>query len=271
MNNLSTHYLNAKKTNPWERTIAVTQTKRKTKKKVTNEIFKACAEHDTSDYWKSIFNNAAVGKFQAGYSFKNNILMCKTGNQVKELILPEEISIAMQACKEFFNHNTGLISPAEKEEERKNERQRKEPVKKESDSKMKKYKQAAHIRKYAQTISNEKGFTQDEYVDLVNFINYNLLLKNILTSDLEYANGKLVDIRGIHFNESTYTWEIQKPAKKQTKKAAVATKKKVQSGDKSVYPAEFDVYFQKEIDAIYKPKISEHKFIPQSMSGSNSI
>lgn len=275
MINLSTHYLNAKKTNPWERTIAVSQTKRKTKKKTVNEIFKSCAEHDTSEYWKSIFNNAAIGKFQSGYSFKNNILMCKNGNQVKELILPEDVEIAMQACKEFFNHNTGLISPKEKEEERKNERQRKGNTKKIEEVKVKKYKQSAHIRKYAADVCKKKGLGHDKYIEFVNFINYHLLLKNISNSTsnshFEYVNGELVDIKNISYNAKEKKWEIDNlsVSKKQAKKPISTLNKNIMTA--KVTSAEFDVYFQKEIDAIYKPKISEHKFIPQSMSGSNTL
>lgn len=271
MNNLSTHYLNAKKTNPWERSITVAQNKRVSKKKTVNEIFKACSEKDTSKYWKAIFDNAAVGKFHAGYSFKNNILMCKNGNQVKELSLPDDIDSTIQACKEFFNHNSGLISPTEKEEERKNEKchkgKNREVNELQWENINKKHKQSAHIRKYVQRISLEKQFTEKESVDFLNFINFHLLLKNLNSSHFEFKNGEIKSIKNIIYDSKTRLWEIEKVSKVKSTTSS-SNKKKTDYWHNKPIPADFDTKFSKEIEAIYKPKLSDHKFIPQSLSDS---
>lgn len=299
MLHLSTHYLNAKRANPWDRTITVTQTTRKTKKKVTNQIFKECAEKDESKYWKAIFDNASVGKFHTGYSFKNNILTCKNGNQVKEVILPEDIDIAIQVCKEFFNQNTGLLSPKEKMEERKNERQNKEKTKDSVKIKwvnVKKHRQPAYIRSYVQQLAITYNFTEEEKIRAINFINYNILIKNLSTTHFDFNGTELVKINNILFNSVTRQWSIEKVTKSKT----TATSKNVSksasviancanlavsgsmtggsiSGCENVKPlhmnwriqprpAEFDIKFKKEIDAIYKPKTSEFLFVPQSVS-----
>lgn len=239
-----------------------------------NDIFKKCAEMDDSKYWKEIFEKASVGKFEAGYSFKNNILICKIGNQSKELILSEDVETAIKDCKEFFNRNTGLISPTEKEEERQMERQNKEKnIKRPAVKwdKMKKNKRIYYIRTYIDKMVKEKKLNAKEKVELTNFINYHLLLKNISSAHLIFENERLVTIENMFFNPKTRLWDIEKPGK--TKVTVSNTMKVSYSENKwKIEPvsAEYDTLFLKEIDAVFKSKIAEYKFIPQSFSGSNS-
>lgn len=264
--NLSSHYLKAQSMKPWERKVTLTNTKRKTKKKIVHEIFKKCAEEEESEYWKNIFTDASVNKFRPGYSFKNNILMCKVGNQTKELSITEDIDAVLEACKEFFNKNSGLISPDERENDKKERNIKKKDIKEITWDKLKKDVRITLLYRYIDQLAIEKELNEKEKQELINFINYHLILKNLNSSHFKYEKGMLLGIDNISFDSKERLWTIKTPLK---------SKRKDQDDNQTktelywkIYPikSNLDKFFIKQVELIFKPKISNYKFIPQSYS-----
>lgn len=263
--NLSAHYLKANKKNPWDRKLVVSTVSKRKNKKVVNENFKEMSEMEENKFWKRVFKEASVNKFYPGYSFKNGILIYKNGNQIKELLLSNSYEMDIEVCKEFFNKNTGMMSPADREKE-KNKEQKRVRIEEIKWDKVKKHDQITYIHDYVERKGNEMGFNEQQKNNFYEFIQYHLILKNLKAIHFEYENFQLKNITNIIYDEEGKYWKIEKSPKPKKE----VSKKEPDEGKGEKYwsvkqpSSNLDVYFHKQIELICKPKASNFKFIPSS-------
>lgn len=264
--NLSAHYIKVKRQNPWEKTHTVSTTKKKSKK-TAHEIFCQMNEREENKFWKRLFKECSLNKLPANYSFKNNILSYKNGNQTKELSFDEDLDTNILNCKEFFNKHTGIMSPIEREKERKDEEKRKKEQEEvlKWDIKLKKYTQITLIYEYIDRVAEEKEMNEEEKQEMVEFINYHLILKNLQSRHFILENSRLETIENIEFDEKIRKWRIVKGFKANRKKVEESPAGKGEVWWKvDPAPIQLDAAFDKQIELICKANISAWKFVPSS-------
>ena len=84
-------------------------------KEIVHKCFSECAEITQDQFWVEKFNNAAIGKFPAKFSFRDGILVHKKGAKNKSLELSNNKYEAASACMEFFRVNGGIFSPTDEQ------------------------------------------------------------------------------------------------------------------------------------------------------------
>lgn len=186
------------------------------------------------------------------------------GNQIKELAIPkEDPEEACRLCKEFFNKNTGHLSPLEKQSEMEKTEKNK-PSKKET---VKKHDQIYLIMQYVERIGEEKGYTEAERTDFYNFINYNIIMKNLQPKNFIYKEGVLEEIQNIEFispsskregkeeKENGEKWKIEKPKKRKVTPSTIDPIVKEPRYFVTYTPKEtVESHFAKQVELLFKGK-----------------
>ncbi|AYV86150.1 MAG: hypothetical protein Solumvirus1_25 [Solumvirus sp.] len=84
-----------------------------TDKHSMNSIFAECADLIEDQYWVSIFESAACGKFPKKFTCKNNQLIFKKGTKTEILKIPESSEDALPELLDFFRRNGDMMSAAD--------------------------------------------------------------------------------------------------------------------------------------------------------------
>jgi hypothetical protein len=241
-----------------------------------HDIFKQCAEIETSKFWKQIFEKASVGKFSPGYAFKDGIISCKNGNKMRDMNVSSDPELALMTCKEFFNQNSAMMSPEDKIAEMRRENERVEPAKENRVwTEIKANLRSTYIHEFVCRMTDEHSLivNAEEGVNEVDalhsFIHYHMLLKHIKMTDFLFKDNRIESIQGITFDPHDRLWHCSK-AQNKTKKPKEDWNDPKTDAYWSPTPilTDLDVSFNKTIEILFKAKMSA-KYIPTATTSSS--
>lgn len=187
----------------------------KSKRVVESILFEKMMEAEEDPYWKSLFDEAATGKFPRNFKFQNGILNYKIRSKTDEQPLPEDnIEECISLVKKFFLDKAGLLSPEDRrrkkieEEKRISEMIMNEVV---SWSQIRSEKQRMiMLSLYVETIGVKHGLNVEERRGLVQNIRIGILAGYFGADNIKILGNRITNIEGLEFNESTGEFEINK-------------------------------------------------------------
>ena len=187
----------------------------KAKRTVIFPIFDKMMELETDSYWKSLFDEAATGKFPRNFKFQNGILNYKIRSKTIEQILdPDNIEESIQTVKRFFLDTAGILSPddlirkKQEEEKRISELIMNEVI---SWNQIRSEKQRMiMISLYVETIGKEYGLTVEERKGLVQNIRIGMLAGYFNSDNIKIIGNRIDTIEGLEYNQDTKEFEINK-------------------------------------------------------------
>jgi hypothetical protein len=201
---------------PWSST-SVTVSRPKTRRArpepvIVNPIFKECAELTTDTMWKSIFNEAALGKLPRGFSFKNGYITHKIRNKVSRLEISDNPSVVLNECIDFFREKAGIMSQEDQKRAKESFEDYLLSTKelyptKWSAIRKKKIKNAL-ISTYMAKVGKDLHLNQEEKGDLKNTIYLGFILGCFGNNQVELKEGYIHEIIGLEFNEETRKFYI---------------------------------------------------------------
>lgn len=208
----------------WDLTTPIpvqTTTKNKSKKDIVFPIFEKVNEYVTDPFWKNIFNKAACGKMEKGFSYKNGIFAHKKGSKCVNIVLSEDIPQALIEIKTFMQTNANVISPQDLEMEtivcnNINEKHWSTDTNSLSDIKHEKFKQLL-IYLFIEEEGKKNNFTTREKIMLREVLSFGKLVGHITNGDFIIENGRITRVNKLLFDSHTKTYSIQNSGIKKQK------------------------------------------------------
>lgn len=180
-------------------------------KKIIHEIFKECAELSEDPYWTSIFNDCSFGKFPRGFSYQNSLLIYKKGNKLKRLCITSSVPETYTNCIDFFKLTAGLMSSRDRErlrdEDEERMLQKMEQETQWKDIKIEKVR-SLMISDYVTKLAEEYEYNNEEKKELATTIKIGFMLKIFKHEDIILETRRIVDIKGLNYNEETHKFEL---------------------------------------------------------------
>ena len=179
------------------------------KKEIIYPIFLECCQHAQDNFWENIFEDLAYGKTPYGTYISKNFLCCNY--KKKEFNYKIEKKDSQQIYQEIykiFTNKLGILSQQEKASRKKifneTEEQLKDNRKEWGDIRKKNLKELL-IELYVTRMKSKHNLTLKQTRYIYAIIMMALAIKIIDSSDIEYKNGKIVNIQGIEFSKRKVT------------------------------------------------------------------
>lgn len=182
---------------------------------VIHPIFDECAKAVNDDYWRDIFSDASKGVFPRAFSYINNYLVYRYGNQKIRMEVPENIREAISACRSFFQEHGAIYSEDEIENAGINYSNETEKMewKKIKSNKIRKF----LINCYIDTLISQYQLSVNEQKNLRTLVHLALLRSEIDKTHIEDENGIIVNIRGLKYDDVTHQFYLDPTIIKQKK------------------------------------------------------
>lgn len=207
---------------------AKTKGKGKLKSVVVNENFEKIANITDDSFWKEIFDEAAIGKFKKGYSYKDYFLIYKKGKKMDQIKLVDDPVQSMKLSIDFFKLNTGLMSDADiKNNELKLKQQHTNIIKTETTWKnINDTAKSVKIIDYKLKLWDEHDLSMDERAQLNTVLHYGIFLGFFTDKEIIYQKSSIVNIDGLIFDNNTRIFYIDPKLKPKTNKSGSKSKSK---------------------------------------------
>jgi hypothetical protein len=187
----------------------------KAKRVVEYPIFDKMMEYETDMFWKSLFDEAATGKFPRNFKYQNSTLNYKIRSKNVEYVIeeskPEE---AMQITKRFLLEHAGIQSPEDRRRKKIEEEKRiSEMLMNESIhwSQIRSERQRMiMISLFVESLGRKYNLIMEERKGLVQNIRIGILSGYLNSENIEIIGNSIVDIRGLEYNEIKKEFEINK-------------------------------------------------------------
>lgn len=195
----------------------------KTKRVIEYPIFDTMMNQEQDPYWKSLFDDAAVGKFPRNFKFQNGSLYYKIRSKTLEHPIESDSSTndlleMIQAVKQFFLVTAGILSPEDlrrkklEEEKRILELMNNEVV---SWKQIRSEKQRMiMLSLYVEKIGKKYGLSVEERKGLVQNIRIGMLAGYFHNDNISIIGNRIEEIEGLCFNEDTKEFYIDKESNK---------------------------------------------------------
>lgn len=206
---------------------------------IINEIFKECSELVSDTYWGGIFSNMAIGKFPRAYSYKDNYLFHKKGARVRSVLVPSSPILAINTCINFFGETSGMMSPNNQEKSK--HEQTTELEKSDSiytcswDEIDTPIIIGILISRYSHVISGKYKLSESERKQYISVIQSGLVLHQIVSSDIDYHDGGIHNIKGVEWCSKTRTFYIDARTRPPRLESKSGRSKVAKSIDKNSY------------------------------------
>lgn len=187
----------------------------KSKRVVEFPIFDKMMEIEIDPYWKSLFDEAATGKFPRNFKFQNGVLNYKIRSKtIEQPIDMEDPKSSAELLKKFFLDTACIQSPEDlrrkklEEEKKISEMIQNEVV---SWSQIRSEKQRMiMLSLYVETIGKRYGLSIEERKGLVQNIRIGMLAGYFNTDTIDIVGNRIILIKGLDFNEESKEFEINK-------------------------------------------------------------
>lgn len=186
--------------------------KKKPGKQVIYPIFEECSKLTRDNYWISIFQTCARGKFPRGFQYKNGLLIHRRGNKTNRILIPDVPVEAMSISIAFFKEQAGIMSNIDRKrlEEEQKERILQDITTKEltwKDIKGERIKEIL-IDLYVSELSKKHNYTKDQKDEFLTTVKKGFMLKCFATKHITMKNGKISNIEGLIYNQEENSYYI---------------------------------------------------------------
>jgi hypothetical protein len=186
----------------------------KSKRIVEFEEFDKLMQIEIDPYWKSLFDEAAIGKFPRNFKFQNGVLNYKIRSKNIEQSIPKDTEQALLIVKKFFLDTAGILSPDDlkrkkiEEEKRISEMIMNEVV---SWNQIRSEKQRMiMISLYVENLGKQYDLNIEERKGLVQNIRIGVLAGYFNSENIEVIGNCIENIRGLEYNKDLKEFEIRK-------------------------------------------------------------
>lgn len=225
---------------PWMTSVqsgpstSVKPRKSKAQPVIVHQIFMDCAQLTDDPLWKSVFENAAFGKFPRGFTYREGVLSYKVRSKVFTFEMPQLAYEALPQCVDFMKRTGKISSKADQEQDRAEIEERlQNQVTLDrcswGDIKKKKVK-ALLISSYIEDTARAYHMTQKqkEYFKIV--LNVGFSLGYLNKDDIVFEEGQVQNITGLVYDEALRKFVIdpsRTPKLKKTTKVTPELKSKL--------------------------------------------
>lgn len=187
----------------------------KAKRVVEFPIFDKMMECETDSFWKSLFDEAATGKFPRNFKYQNSTLNYKIRSKnVEQEVNEENIEETIKITKKFLLEYVGIQSPEDRRRKKLDEEKRiAEMLMNENViwNQIRSEKQRMiMISLFVETVGKKYNMSVEERKGLVQNIRIGMLAGYFNASNIEIIGTRIVDIKGLEYNEETKEFEINK-------------------------------------------------------------
>ena len=181
------------------------------KREILYPIFLQCIQYTTDSFWENIFEDLAYGKSPYGTYINKSFLCCNYKN--KEFSYKIEKKDSLQLYNDVYNllaKKLGLLSVRDKinkkidfnniEEDLKHTRKSWNNIKKKNIKDL-------LIENYVIEMKNKYSLSIKQSRKLISSIFIGMIFKVLSVKDINYEDGKILDIDGIKFNEKEVIYE----------------------------------------------------------------
>lgn len=186
----------------------------KAKRVVEFEEFDKLMSIETDPYWRSLFDEAAVGKFPRNFKFQNGVLNYKIRSKTTEQAIPKDPEEALLVVKNFFLDTAGILSPDDlkrkkiEEEKRNSEMIMNEVI---SWNQIRSEKQRMiMLSLYVEKLGKQYGLSVEERKGLVQNIRIGVLAGYFNAENIEIVGNCIENIYGLEYNNQTGEFDINK-------------------------------------------------------------
>ena len=242
---------------------------KKNARNVIYPIFEKCANLTEDEFWISVFNECARGKFPRSFYFKNNLITYRKGNKTKRLQIPTSPASAFNMILEFFQQEGGLLSKLDRKKRKKETEEMLQCVKYKSWSEIKteKIKEIVVIE-FVEQLCKKHNFNLEQKKELITTIKKGFLLKYFTNSNIYMNDGRIVDIDGLLYNKYDNIYELDEDYK--SKKIGRKIKGLGIEEDKNQITIDFMERWIKYIDNLEENRVKKIKNYSSSWSTTNS-
>jgi hypothetical protein len=195
-------------------TLGKVRASAKAKRVVEFEEFDKLMSIETDPYWKSLFDEAAIGKFPRNFKFQNGVLNYKIRSKTIEQSIPKDAEEALPIVKKFFLETAGILSPDDlkrkklEEEKRISEMIMNEVI---SWNQIRSEKQRMiMISLYVENLGKQYGLSVEERKGLVQNIRIGVLAGYLNAENIEIVGNCIENIYGLEYNKEMNYFEINK-------------------------------------------------------------
>jgi len=201
--------------NPKVANVGKVRASAKAKRIVEFPIFDTMMEMESDPYWKSLFDEAATGKFPRNFKFQNGVLNYKIRSKtLEQAVDSNDPKNSIDLLKKFFLDTACIQSPEDlrrkklEEEKKISEMIQNEVI---SWSQIRSEKQRMiMISLYGETIGKKYGLNIEERKGLVQNIRIGMLAGYFNSDSMIIVGNRITEIKGLCFNDSTKEFEINK-------------------------------------------------------------
>lgn len=175
------------------------------KKDIVYPVFVKCCDYIEDSFWKSVFEDLAYGKTVYGtYIVKNFICCSYKGKEFSYKIEEEkEPRIIYEELYNLFNKKLGLCSQVDRKKKQETFQSIEKHIKNIRTSNWSAIKKKGIkeliIENFVIDMKNKYNLTINQCKKLLAFISICIIFKVITSSDIQYENGKIENIKGISF------------------------------------------------------------------------
>jgi len=170
------------------------------KKEIIYPFFLECCKYTDDSFWECVFEDLACGISPYGTYINKGYLCCCKGKNSSYKIERKDAEILYEEIRTILKDRVGILSKKEKQKKRiafrdeeiriKNSREKWENIRKKTI-------RDGLIQNYVIEMRKKHVLSKKQSKYLLTLINIGLLFKNITSDDIEYEDGKIIDIRGI--------------------------------------------------------------------------
>jgi hypothetical protein len=196
-------------------TVTKVRASAKAKRVVEFPIFDKMMEYEVDSFWKSLFDEAATGKFPRNFKYQNGVINYKIRSKtVEQEINEENIEEAMEITKKFLLEHAGIQSPEDRRRKKLEEEKRiAEMLMNENViwNQIRSEKQRMiMISLYVEGLGKKYNLSLEERKGLVQNIRIGMLAGYFNSNNIEIIGTRIVNIDGLEYNEETKEFEINK-------------------------------------------------------------
>ena len=174
------------------------------RKEIIYPIFLECCQYTNDTYWENIFEDLAYGKTPYGtYIYKDSLCCSYKNKEFSYNIERKDAEIVHDEVYRLLTEKLGIMSNREKVARRKAfnqaEANLRDARQEWSAVRKKKNVKKLLIELYVTQMKNKFALTIKQAKYLLSVIMIALTLKVITAEDIQYENGKIIDIDGIDF------------------------------------------------------------------------
>ena len=174
---------------------------------VVNPCFLVMADLCSDPFWRTTFNDAAIGKFHRGFKFIKDTLYFKVRNKIQECKITNlEPELAIEVIKNFMCTTAGIMSSCDID---RHNNQLKDMIvsynenQLDSWSKIRSTQQRAIlIANYVATVTEALNLTEHEADKLYDIINIGIIMKCFDNNNITVANNTITNITGLYRREN---------------------------------------------------------------------